>query len=94
MDVFRLAVALHDRFGVDIPEKDYRQLLSLEGGCQSLLGERGAGALKSVRPLRPQGPAPPARSGAEPSGSSRDSGLRKPIRPADLRHTRRHRHEG
>jgi len=30
MDVFNFAAALHAEFGVDIPERDYRQLLGLD----------------------------------------------------------------
>jgi len=29
MDLFNFAVALHRRFGIDIPERDYRNLTSL-----------------------------------------------------------------
>ena len=43
MDVFNFAAALHTGFGVDIPERDYRQLLSLES-CLAYLGKQlGAG---------------------------------------------------
>ena len=30
MDVFSFATALHAKFGIDIPERDYRELASLE----------------------------------------------------------------
>lgn len=29
MDLFSLAAAIHETFGIDIPERDYRQLASL-----------------------------------------------------------------
>jgi acyl carrier protein len=38
MDLFHLAVAIHERFGVDVPENQYRQLLSLDRGTAYLLG--------------------------------------------------------
>lgn len=37
MDLFHFAVAVHERFGVDVPEKDYRQLLSLDQAIAYLL---------------------------------------------------------
>jgi acyl carrier protein len=40
MDLFHLALAVHERFGVDVPERDYRELQSLAGGTAYLL--RGA----------------------------------------------------
>jgi acyl carrier protein len=39
MDVFNFAAALHAAFGLDIPERDYRQLLSLNG-CIAYLGKQ------------------------------------------------------
>jgi acyl carrier protein len=44
MDVFRLAVAVHERFGLDIPEQDYRELLSLDRGVSYLQRRLGASA--------------------------------------------------
>jgi acyl carrier protein len=37
MDVFNFASALHESFGVDIPERDYRKLMSL-AKCAAYLG--------------------------------------------------------
>ena len=39
MDVLRLATALHERLGVDIPEADYRQIVTLNG-CIAYLSSR------------------------------------------------------
>lgn len=39
MDVFNFAAALHAEFGLDIPERDYRQLLSLDR-CVAYLGKQ------------------------------------------------------
>jgi acyl carrier protein len=39
MDVFNFAAALHAEFGFDIPERDYRQLLSLDR-CVAYLGKQ------------------------------------------------------
>ncbi len=52
MDVFSFATALHAKFGLDIPERDYRQLASLEkcaAYVAAKLGDRHAppAALKS-----------------------------------------------
>ena len=44
MDVFRFAVAVHERFGLDIPEQDYRELLSLDRGVSYLQRRFGASA--------------------------------------------------
>jgi acyl carrier protein len=38
MDLFHLAVAIHERFGVDVPENQYRELLSLDRGTAYLFG--------------------------------------------------------
>lgn len=44
MDLFNFAVAIHGAFGVDIPERDYRNLTSLSR-CSAYLQPRlGAGA--------------------------------------------------
>jgi acyl carrier protein len=40
MDFLNLAVALHKTFGIDIPERDYRELASV-ARCASYLRERG-----------------------------------------------------
>lgn len=37
MDLFHLALAVHDRFGVDVPEAEYRELLSLDRATAYLL---------------------------------------------------------
>lgn len=42
MDILNLAVALHERIGVDIPEADYPKLATLDGAI-AYLGERTAG---------------------------------------------------
>ena len=39
MDLLRFASALHAHFGIDIPEKDYRQLASL-AGCRDYVASR------------------------------------------------------
>jgi acyl carrier protein len=39
MDLFNFAAALHTAFGLDIPERDYRQLLSLDR-CIAYLGKQ------------------------------------------------------
>lgn len=39
MDLFHFAAAVHESFGVDIPEKDYRQLAALDR-CLAYLRER------------------------------------------------------
>jgi acyl carrier protein len=36
MDVFNFAAAIHQAFGVDVPERDYRQLLSIEKAAEYL----------------------------------------------------------
>jgi acyl carrier protein len=41
MDFLNLIIALHERFGVDIPETDYPQLASLDGAL-GYLREKGA----------------------------------------------------
>ena len=43
MDVFNFAAALHAEFGVDIPERDYRQLLSLDRCAAYLRRQLGDG---------------------------------------------------
>ncbi len=40
-DFLRLMVALHDRLHVDIPERDYRQLATLDGAVGYLAGKLG-----------------------------------------------------
>jgi acyl carrier protein len=40
-DFLRLMVALHDRLQVDIPERDYRQLATLDGAVGYLAGKLG-----------------------------------------------------
>jgi acyl carrier protein len=37
MDLFNFAAALHESFGIDIPERDYRNLMSL-AKCAAYLG--------------------------------------------------------
>lgn len=44
MDVFNFAAALHAAFGLDIPERDYRQLLSLDRCVAYLQQHLGGGA--------------------------------------------------
>lgn len=39
MDILRLATALHERHGVDIPEADYRHIVTLDG-CVAYLVAR------------------------------------------------------
>jgi acyl carrier protein len=52
MDLFSFATAIHAKFGIDIPERDYRQLASLEK-CAAYVESR----------MRAQGTPPaPARS--------------------------------
>jgi acyl carrier protein len=46
MDVFNFAAALHTAFGLDIPERDYRQLLSLDR-CIAYLGTQLGGGERS-----------------------------------------------
>ena len=38
MDLFNYATTIHRAFAVDIPEKDYRQLLSIEKAAEYLRG--------------------------------------------------------
>ena len=44
MDLFNFAAALHVEFGLDIPERDYRQLLQLDRCLAYLAGQLGAAA--------------------------------------------------
>lgn len=44
MDFLRFVTALHARFGVDVPERDYRSIATL-GGCVRYLSAHGARAL-------------------------------------------------
>lgn len=39
MDFLNFAIALHDRLGVDIPETDYPQLVTLNGAVGYLKGK-------------------------------------------------------
>ena len=39
MDLFNFAVAVHTSFGIDIPEKDYRQLAALDRCVTYLRGK-------------------------------------------------------
>lgn len=39
MDFLNFAIALHDRLGVDIPETDYPQLVTLNGAVGYLRGK-------------------------------------------------------
>jgi acyl carrier protein len=39
MDLFSFAAALHDAFGIDIPERDYRQLMGVDK-CTAYLESR------------------------------------------------------
>ncbi len=50
-DFLRLVVALHERLHVDIPERDYAQLATLDGAI-SYLGQRLASTQRSP-PIRP-----------------------------------------
>jgi acyl carrier protein len=43
MDILNLAVAIHDRTGIDIPEADYPKLATLAGAI-AYLSERTEGA--------------------------------------------------
>jgi acyl carrier protein len=43
MDLFNFAAALHARFGLDVPERDYRELASLEG-CAAYVRKKLPGA--------------------------------------------------
>lgn len=40
MDFLNFAAALHRSFGIDIPERDYREIMSV-GGCAAYLRMRG-----------------------------------------------------
>jgi acyl carrier protein len=42
MDLFNFAAAVHGAFGIDIPEKDYRQLAALDRCVRYLRGRLGA----------------------------------------------------
>lgn len=48
MDVFNFAAALHAEFGLDIPERDYRQLLRLDR-CLAYLDAHGIGTVARPR---------------------------------------------
>jgi acyl carrier protein len=48
MDLFNFAAALHTEFGIDIPERDYRQLLSLER-CAAYVGRQLAGGAQAPK---------------------------------------------
>lgn len=41
-DFLNVIVALHERLGVDIPERDYQKLLTLNGAVEYLAGKVGA----------------------------------------------------
>jgi acyl carrier protein len=43
MDFFNFAIALHGRFGLDIPERDYRELSSLDK-CAAYVRKKLPGA--------------------------------------------------
>ena len=43
MDFLNFAIALHERFGIDIPEADYPRLVTLDG-CVGYLSEKLAAA--------------------------------------------------
>ncbi len=43
MDALHFAAALSEAFGLDIPERDYAQLASLEGAAQFVLAHLPAG---------------------------------------------------
>jgi acyl carrier protein len=49
MDVFNFAAALHEAFGIDIPERDYRQLLRLDR-CLAYLDAHPGDAGQARRP--------------------------------------------
>lgn len=52
MDFLNFVIALHEAFGIDIPESDYPALTTL-GGCVRYLGARGIGAAEpSAAPAR------------------------------------------
>lgn len=42
MDLFNFAAAVHQHFGIDIPEKDYRQLAALDRCMRYLRGRLAA----------------------------------------------------
>jgi acyl carrier protein len=42
MDFLNFVIALHERLGVDIPEADYPQLITLDGAVRYLETRRGA----------------------------------------------------
>jgi acyl carrier protein len=52
MDLFNFAAAIHGDFGLDIPEKDYRQLAAL-GRCVAYLRGRLAGPQAGPRAAAP-----------------------------------------
>jgi len=39
MDIMNLVIALHDRLGVDIPDKDAAQLVTIKGALDYLKGK-------------------------------------------------------
>ena len=43
MDVLNLAIAIHERTGIDIPEQDYAELQSLADGVAYLRRRMGSG---------------------------------------------------
>ena len=51
MDFLNIVLALHDRLGVDIPEKDYPKLFTLNGAVDYL--EAKTPARMKKRPVRP-----------------------------------------
>jgi acyl carrier protein len=58
MDFLNFVLALHDRFGVDIPEADYRHLYTLEGAVAYLTSRATAkGSAGAAAPTRPDGAA-------------------------------------
>ncbi len=60
MDLFHLALAIHAHWGVDVPESQYRELLSLDRGTAYLLGRLSAVS----RPPAPDLPESPAAASA------------------------------
>ncbi len=43
MDFLNFMIALHKEFGVDVPEAEYRKLLTLDGCVQYIEAEKPAG---------------------------------------------------
>ncbi len=47
MDLLNLAIGIHERLGIDVPEADYPKLASLRGSVDYLAQRLAAGAARS-----------------------------------------------